>query len=161
MITLLVLSLCLGSCGGCAGCGKQGKETEQTENEIKVDVKGKYGESATEETLTIPAGKTLNLNGKTAVGAKGLIVVQGIANNAGGLFLETQMQMDEGGAFVNDGLVVRPEHKHKAVKDAAVAATCTKDGLQHTGIVIRALRSSRNNAVISGIDPGICWEKSR
>lgn len=32
---------------------------------------------------------------------------------------------------------------------------------QHTGIVIRALRSSRNNAVISGIDPGICWEKSR
>ena len=108
---------------------KEAMTAEQTESEIKVDVKGKYGESAAEETLTIPAGKTLNLNGKTSVGAKGLIVVQGTANNAGGLFLGTQMQMEEGGVFVNAGLLVRPEHKHKAVKDAAVAATCTKDGL--------------------------------
>ena len=108
---------------------KEALAAGQTEKEIKVDVKGKYGESKAEATLTIPAGKTLNVNGKLSVGAKGEITFLGTLNNNGGMFLGTALRSEENGTFANNGLLVKPEHKHKAVKDAAVAATCTKDGL--------------------------------
>ncbi len=116
---------------------KEALAAGQTEKEIKVDVKGKYGESKAEAILTIPAGKMLNVNGKLSVGAKGEIAYLGTLNNNGGMFLGTALKSEEGGTFANNGLVVKPEHKHKAVKDAAVAATCTKDGLtkgSHCGV---------------------------
>ncbi len=108
---------------------KEALAAGQIEKEIKVDVKGKYGESKAEAILTVPEGKTLNVNGKLSVGAKGEIAYLGMLNNNGGMFLGTALRSEENGTFANNGLVVKPEHKHKAVKDAAVAATCTKDGL--------------------------------
>ncbi len=116
---------------------KEALAAGQTESEIKVDVTGKYGEAKIEETLTVPAGTTLNVNGKLSIGAKGELLVLGTANNNGGMFLGTALRQEENGAFANKGLIVKPEHKHKKVVDAAVAATCTTDGLSkgsHCGI---------------------------
>lgn len=108
---------------------KEALAAGQTEKEIKVDVKGRYGKEKVETTLTIPKGKTLNVNGRISVGAKGTIAYGGTLVNNGGMFLGTALKEEEGGEFSNEGLVVKPEHKHEVVKDAAVAATCTQDGL--------------------------------
>ena len=108
---------------------KEALAAGQTEKEIKVDVKGRYGKEKVEATLTIPKGKTLNVNGRISVGAKGAITYGGTLVNNGGMFLGTALKEEEGGEFSNEGLVVKPEHKHEVVKDAAVAATCTQDGL--------------------------------
>ncbi|MBR6478699.1 MAG: hypothetical protein IKS85_09660 [Lachnospiraceae bacterium] len=108
---------------------KEALAAGQTEKEIKVEVKGRYGKEKVEATLTIPEGKTLNVNGRISVGAKGEITFWGTLINNGGMFLGTALKEEEGGAFSNEGLVVKPEHKHVVVKDAAVAATCTTDGL--------------------------------
>ena len=108
---------------------KEALAAGQTEKEIKVDVKGRYGKEKVEATLTIPKGKTLNVNGRISVGAKGAITYGGTLVNNGGMFLGTALKVEEGGEFSNEGLVVKPEHKHEVVKDAAVAATCTQDGL--------------------------------
>ena len=108
---------------------KEALAAGQTEKEIKVDVKGRYGKEKVEATLTIPKGKTLNVKGRISVGAKGAITYGGTLINNGGMFLGTALKEEEGGEFSNEGLVVKPEHKHEVVKDAAVAATCTQDGL--------------------------------
>ena len=89
-----------------------------------------------EEVLTVPAGKSLNLNGKTSFGSKGSIQNYGILTNNGSLWLGGVLNNVDEGQFINNGElrmpnieVVSVEHVHTVVTDPAVPATCTEDGL--------------------------------
>ena len=85
------------------------------------------------EILTIPAGKSLNLNGKTAFGSAGAIKNYGVLTNNGSLYLGGELENLDEGRFINNGTVITPEtteeHVHVVATDPEVKATCTKDGL--------------------------------
>ena len=85
------------------------------------------------EILTVPAGKSLNLNGKTAFGSAGAIKNYGILTNNGSLYLGGALENIDEGRFINNGTVITPEtteeHVHVVATDPEVKATCTKDGL--------------------------------
>ena len=83
------------------------------------------------EVLTIPAGKNLNLNGKTAFGSKGSIANYGILTNNGSFYVGGALNNIDEGQFINNGTVITPEeekHEHMVVTDPEVKPTCTEDG---------------------------------
>ncbi|MBO4749696.1 MAG: FecR domain-containing protein [Lachnospiraceae bacterium] len=84
------------------------------------------------EVLTIPAGKYLNLNGKTAFGSTGAIKNYGILTNNGSFYVGGELNNIDEGQFINNGTVLTPEeekeHEHMMVTDPEVKPTCTKDG---------------------------------
>lgn len=83
------------------------------------------------EVLTIPAGKNLNLNGKTAFGSKGSIANYGILTNNGSFYIGGALNNIDEGQFINNGTVITPEeekHEHMVVTDPEVKPTCTEDG---------------------------------
>ena len=96
----------------------------------------RYVDKEGEEILTVPAGKSLNLNGKTSFGSKGSIQNYGILTNNGSLWLGGLLTNVDEGQFVNNGELRMPEvevasgeHVHVVVTDPAVPATCLQDGL--------------------------------
>lgn len=83
------------------------------------------------EVLTVPAGKNLNLNGKTAFGSKGSIANYGILINNGSFYIGGALNNIDEGQFINNGTVITPEeekHEHMVVTDPEVKPTCTEDG---------------------------------
>ena len=83
------------------------------------------------EVLTIPAGKNLNLNGKTAFGSKGSIANYGILTNNGSFYIGGALNNIDEGQFINNGTVITPEeekHEHMVVTDPEVKPSCTQDG---------------------------------
>ena len=102
----------------------------------KVTGRLRYVDKEGEEVLTVPAGKSLNLNGKTSFGSKGSIQNYGIVTNNGSLWLGGQLTNVDEGQFINNGELRMPdveivgvEHVHVVVTDPAVPATCLEDGL--------------------------------
>ena len=88
------------------------------------------------EVLTVPAGKSLTLYGKTAFGSTGSIANYGLLTNEGSMYLGGTLDNLEEGQFVNNGIMMTPDfvvlgidHVHTVVTDPAVPATCTEDGL--------------------------------
>lgn len=89
------------------------------------------GVDASGEVLTVPAGKDLHLNGRTAFGSKGSVDNYGTVTNNGALYLGGAFSNIEGGKFINNGTIVEAElaHDHVEEVDPAVDPTCTEDGL--------------------------------
>ncbi|MCR5459118.1 MAG: FecR family protein [Acetatifactor sp.] len=85
----------------------------------------------TGEVLTVPDGKDLNLNGKTAFGSEGSIDNYGTITNNGALYLGGVLSNIDNGKFINNGTIVEAElaHEHVEEMDPAVEPTCTEDGL--------------------------------
>ncbi len=83
------------------------------------------------EVLTVPDGKDLNLNGKTAFGSTGSIDNYGTITNNGALYLGGVLSNIDNGKFINNGTIVEAElaHEHVEEMDPAVEPTCTEDGL--------------------------------